>query len=121
MKRLLGLAKPETGLIVFGILSLFISSASSLAMPYFFGQLIETVAQSESEARLSELTLILFVTMAMWEKKNFEHENWVFTLDNIMNLGFSGSFFAFIRGTVFTLAGERVVARYDRSLLLSRC
>ena len=63
-----------------------------MAMPYLVGKLIGAVAKSGDEAELSQIALMLLG---------------IFT---------AGGFFSFLRGSLFTLAGERVVARLRKML-----
>jgi len=90
--RLISLARPEVPIISLATVALFLSSASQMAMPYLVGKLIGAVAKSGDEAELSQIALMLLG---------------IFT---------AGGFFSFLRGSLFTLAGERVVARLRKML-----
>ena len=97
--RLLGLARPEYPLLVLATVALFLSAASQMAMPHFIGVLISTVevsggTQAQKQAQLQQVALLLLL---------------IFTL---------GGLFSFLRGFLFTLAGERLVARLRRQLFL---
>jgi len=90
---LLTLARPERSLLVVGTVMLFLSGLSQLAMPYVFGRVVDAVGgPNQSAVRLRDSILELVVIF-----------------------GF-GSVASFFRGWLFTLAGQRLVARLRVSL-----
>mmetsp|Transcript_21236 Transcript_21236/g.42392 ORF Transcript_21236/g.42392 Transcript_21236/m.42392 type:complete len:656 (-) Transcript_21236:56-2023(-) len=90
--RLLTLAKPEWPTMGIGLIFLTLTQVSSMAIPWFFGQLIDVIGnQTNSEAENRE-----------------EMRRIVLTLLIIMVVT---SFFLFFRGFIFNASGERVVAR----------
>ena len=79
--------------------ALFLSAASQMAMPHFIGVLISAVeveagTHAQKQARLQQVALLLLL---------------IFSL---------GGLFSFLRGFLFTYAGERLVARLRRQLFL---
>lgn len=102
------LAKPELLLLFLGTIGLFISSATFLAIPVIAGWIVDQIINESGDVdtpktlpggypmpTLTELVLILVVIFVI------------------------GAFFTFVRGTLFTVAGERVVARMRRDLFAS--
>lgn len=92
MARMARLARPEVPLLLLGSLALVVSTGTTLAIPSFIGGIINLVNTSRSMHDLNKTTLALVVVLAI---------NAVATT---------------IRGTLFTLAGERVVARLRKAL-----
>ena len=92
LNRVAALAKPETPIIAIATIALLISTAATVAIPQFFGQMIDDISETKDIAHLNR-TLI---TMGL-----------VFLV---------GSFFTFVRAYYFTVAGERVVARLRKTL-----
>ena len=100
--RLMRSARPEYHLLAWGTVALFIGTLSTMAFPIFLGRIVDA-ANDDDEPRddrlraVAEGALMLLVVTIV------------------------GNFFSFIRGVLFTLAGERVVARvrvelFDRIL-----
>ena len=91
-RRLLGLARPEAGLLIVATIGLFIGSSATLILPQGIKELMDSLVRPEGRAALN-LTVIrglaLFVVIGV--------------------LGF-------FRAYLFTLAGERVVARLRKQL-----
>ena len=90
--RLLTLAKPEWPTMGIGLIFLTLTQVSSMAIPWFFGQLIDVIgnqtnteAENREEMRRIVLTLLIIMVVT--------------------------SFFLFFRGFIFNASGERVVAR----------
>ncbi len=91
--RVLSLAGPEKWLLTMGIIALIVSSLSDLAIPYFIGQLINSISTSTGgKGSLGNSALTL---------------TGIFTV---------GSIFTFLRAATFNYSGERVVARLRRDL-----
>ena len=89
MGRMFGLARPEAATLGGGLLAMLVSTASTMALPSYVGQMFGVIAQ-QSEGQhgtLREATLTLAVIFAV------------------------GGLCAGIRGYLFTVAGERIVAR----------
>ena len=93
--RLVSLALPERCMIVVATFALFGSTASQMAMPALVGSLLNTVISPEQHEPYDALAKV--------------------TLELIFIFGV-GAFFSFWRGYLFTLAGERVVARLRKAL-----
>ncbi|EGG15734.1 RasGTPase-activating protein [Cavenderia fasciculata] len=91
-KRLASLSKPELPLILAAMVALIISSISSLAIPAFFGQIVEVVSTTRSMATLNNSTISLLI---------------IFILGGIATL---------VRSWLFYLAGQKFVARMRREL-----
>ena len=93
-RRILGLARPELHILSVATVCLLLSSAASVAMPAFIGFVIAAITANgpDPAGQLQVATLILVA---------------VFTV---------GGVFSFLRGWLFTLAGERVVARLRKNL-----
>lgn len=85
--RVLGLAGPETKLLLVGVLMMIGSSASTLASPYYIGQMIDVISVTKRLDKLNETTLALLCIYLF------------------------GSICTFFRAMIFNYAGERVVAR----------
>jgi ABC-type multidrug transport system fused ATPase/permease subunit len=79
--------KPERSLITIATIALFISTLCTLAIPQFFGKIIDDVASSDDTSNLNRYILILL---------------FVFII---------GAVFTLIRGGLYNLIGERLVAR----------
>eukprot|EP00698_Gefionella_okellyi_P019000 TRINITY_DN576_c0_g1_i1.p1 TRINITY_DN576_c0_g1~~TRINITY_DN576_c0_g1_i1.p1 ORF type:complete len:759 (-),score=182.47 TRINITY_DN576_c0_g1_i1:78-2315(-) len=89
LKRLTSLAKPHWRPITLGTIMLLIASASTVAMPAFFGKVISAVQGSSPTAYtdLVNATLLLLLIMSV------------------------GSVASFVRAWMFELAGQQLVAR----------
>jgi len=95
-KRLFGLAKPEWPLLAIGTIALFVGSAIFLVIPAAAGVIVNVVVgQGDQNYSVNMVVLFLFLIFV------------------------AGSISTFIRGTCFTLAGERVVARMRKDLFSS--
>ncbi|MBM4390274.1 MAG: ATP-binding cassette domain-containing protein [Deltaproteobacteria bacterium] len=91
-KRLVALARPETGLLVAGTAALVVGSALTLVFPRGIGVLMEAVTEPGGRARMDQAIVGLFG---------------VFLVVSVAGFG---------RAYLYTLAGERVVARLRRQL-----
>ena len=86
--RLASLAGPEKWLLLAGLVMMLIASISNIAAPYFFGKVIDSAAGDDpSNSELSKNVIILGIIFG------------------------TGSVAAAIRAWIFTLAGQRSVAR----------
>eukprot|EP01112_Ceratiomyxa_fruticulosa_P015934 TRINITY_DN4771_c0_g1_i1.p1 TRINITY_DN4771_c0_g1~~TRINITY_DN4771_c0_g1_i1.p1 ORF type:complete len:849 (-),score=128.82 TRINITY_DN4771_c0_g1_i1:171-2504(-) len=85
--RLVRLAKPEMKLLALGMVALLMAAASTLTMPTYFGFIIQAVSVSKSSQELNRSVVALFIIF------------------------FIGSVATFLRTFLFTLAGQRLVAR----------
>ena len=93
--RLLGLGRPERGLIVVATVALMGSTVCTMTMPALVGMLLSAVTnpeQTHPHEVLRSTTLLLVGVFGV------------------------GAFFSFWRGYLFNLAGERVVARLRKAL-----
>ncbi|KAF2075245.1 hypothetical protein CYY_003463 [Polysphondylium violaceum] len=91
-KRLAVLSKPELPLILCGMIALIFSSLSSLAIPAFFGQIVEVLSTTGDINTLNNSTMALVIIFVV------------------------GSLATSIRAYLFTLAGQRFVARMRNEL-----
>lgn len=90
IKRLVKLAKPEWGILAGGSCGLLVSSAAQTAAPLFFGAVVDAAQKSMDELTSTVLTLlVIYIVYAI---------------------------FAVIRAWLFTLAGQRLVARLRKHL-----
>ena len=94
VRRLLRQARPELGILSVATLALFVAAATTLAIPHYFGEVIDSLAGKKPyDAKLESLRKasvgLLVVVIA-------------------------SGFFGGLRGYLYTLAGERVVARLRR-------
>jgi len=95
LKRLFGLILPELGLIILALIAMSIAVGSNLAMPHYFGSMIQAVIVEKSSSKLKEIVLTLLVVFAI------------------------GSVFSFVRGFLFEYAGQRLVARLRKKLFFT--
>ena len=92
IKRLLALALPEKWLLSVATLALFLSAGAQMAVPALFARLISYIGSVGEAGELNAIILYLFIAFSI------------------------SSVFAFVRGSLFTLAGERLVARFRKRL-----
>ncbi|KAN0050659.1 hypothetical protein ACTA71_003804 [Dictyostelium dimigraforme] len=95
LKRLIQLSRPELPIILAAMVALVFSSLTSLAMPYFFGSIVQVVATTHSFNNLNSSTLALVI---------------IFVIGSISTL---------VRSWLFYLAGQKFVARIRRNLFSS--
>lgn len=95
LQRLLSLAREERGLIILATCALFLSALATMAVPRFIGILIDEVVEERNQKKLDRNCLYL------------------------LGIFLAGSAFTFIRGAVFNLAGEKLVARLRSKLFKS--
>eukprot|EP01102_Stenamoeba_stenopodia_P019688 TRINITY_DN7491_c0_g1_i1.p1 TRINITY_DN7491_c0_g1~~TRINITY_DN7491_c0_g1_i1.p1 ORF type:complete len:771 (+),score=133.32 TRINITY_DN7491_c0_g1_i1:235-2547(+) len=92
--RVLSLALPEKWLLLWGMIALLVGSLADLAMPYYFGQILQavTLISTDSKANLtSAVTSLTFIFLV-------------------------GSVADFVRSWLLTLAGQRLVARLRKEV-----
>jgi ABC-type multidrug transport system fused ATPase/permease subunit len=87
-RRVLSLAWPERYLLAAGLVCLFVASASQMVIPAMFGTIIETISKTRDQGQLDRTVLLMVAVF------------------------FVSSLFSMTRGTLFNLAGERLVARF---------
>ncbi|EGC38752.1 hypothetical protein DICPUDRAFT_148530 [Dictyostelium purpureum] len=92
LKRLIQLSRPELPIILSAMVALVISSLTSLAMPYMFGQIVEVIATTHDFNALNRATLSIVI---------------IFIIGSVATL---------IRSWLFYLAGQKFVARIRRNL-----
>lgn len=92
IKRLIEVAKPERGLLYWGLLFLVLSSAGGLAFPQVIRWMLDNVMQPKSSGLLLPAVLALFAAF------------------------FAQSIFGSLRYFLFTIAGEKMVLRLRRRL-----
>lgn len=92
LKRLVALARPEAKTLVLATIALFIAAGVNLSYPVFIRQIVDGVEGPEAQGVVNQAALIL------------------------MGLFFVNGFFTSVRSYLFTVAGERVVARLRASL-----
>ncbi|KAK5581953.1 hypothetical protein RB653_003534 [Dictyostelium firmibasis] len=95
LKRLIQLSRPELPIILAAMVALVFSSLTSLAMPYFFGSIVQVVATTHSFNNLNSSTLGLVI---------------IFVVGSVATL---------VRSWLFYLAGQKFVARIRRNLFSS--
>ena len=91
-RRLLALARPELRWLAIGTLALLAASALSLSYPLIIGHLVDGIVEGEGRAGLDRWALFLVLVFA--------------------GMGVATT----IRAYLFTVAGERVVARLRKDL-----
>ncbi len=92
LRRILGLARPVRGLLVLATIALLVSAAMNLAFPWVIKQIVDTVSSDGAMERLNHAALLLVI---------------VFAVQAIFGMG---------RAWLFTVAGERVVAKLRTDL-----
>jgi ABC transporter fused permease/ATP-binding protein len=95
LRRLFSLARPEMGTLVAGTFALLMTSALSLAYPMLVKEIVDGVLGGEGRAAVDQAAGTLVV------------------------LFFAGGIFTAMRSYLFTVAGERVVARLRQALYSS--
>jgi len=95
--RLLTIAGPERGMLLFATFCLAGSTTSQMAMPAFFGGLLSVITSSSGGSG-SEYHALSSVTV------------------KLIAILIVGGTFSFFRGYLFNLAGERVCARIRKAL-----
>ena len=95
IKRLMALALPEKWLLLIATLALFLSAGAQMAIPALFARLIGYIGSLEHAGELNLIIGYLFIAFLI------------------------SSVFSFVRGSLFTLAGERLVARFRKTLFES--
>ncbi|XP_046337858.2 ABC transporter B family member 1-like [Haliotis rufescens] len=88
--RLITLAKPESGLICFGLIGLLGQSVGSILSPMFFGRVVDAAKQDMDALDLTVVT--------------------------VLGIYILGSICSMAKGCLFTLAGHRMVARLRMKL-----
>ena len=96
LERLLMLAKPEKYLLLIGTIALVFANIATLIIPALFGQLINLIGQDKSVEEGEKELMSIVISLALWVV--------------VMSV------FTFLRGWLYTLAGERLVARFRRQL-----
>ena len=87
MYRVLQLAYPERYILVVATIALVLSSAATVVLPLLIGRLHETIATKQDLVELNRMTQLLVATVCM------------------------AAVFSLLRGAMFALASERLVAR----------
>ncbi|CAE1292594.1 ABC transporter B family member 1 [Acanthosepion pharaonis] len=90
LKRVLLLARPEAGMISFALLALVFSSVTEMLAPLFFGKVVDAAMKSMSELNKTVLSLL--------------------------GIYLGGSLASMVRSWIFSLTGQRVVARLRSQL-----
>lgn len=91
-RRLVGLARPEAGMLILGTVALLLGGSGGLVAPQGLKILMDAVARPDGRVVLNQTIL------------------WMVPLFLVIGV------FGFLRAWLFTLAGERVVARLRRDL-----
>ncbi|XP_063726840.1 ABC transporter B family member 1-like isoform X2 [Symsagittifera roscoffensis] len=91
LSRVTALAYPEWKLLSVGTISLLLASASSLLLPFFFGEIIDDATNPNND-NLNRNIMILTI------------------------IAVSGSLFSLVRGWAFNLAGYNLVSRMRQDL-----
>ena len=95
LRRIFTLARPEASALIFGTLALIVASVTSLAAPTLVGGLVDGVMDDAGRDALDQAALMLLGVFAI--------------------SGVAGA----LRSYLFTVAGERVVARLRTNLFAS--
>jgi ABC-type bacteriocin/lantibiotic exporter with double-glycine peptidase domain len=90
--RLFALAKPEAGILTGATVALMLGTTCQMAAPALFGHLIDIASKDGTQAQLNKTAAELGLFFML------------------------SAVFTFIRGSLYTLCGERVVARLRRDL-----
>uniref|UniRef100_A0A1D1Y0P2 ABC transporter B family member 25 n=1 Tax=Anthurium amnicola TaxID=1678845 RepID=A0A1D1Y0P2_9ARAE len=98
--RVVSLAKPEAGKLVFGTIALLIASTSSILIPKFGGQIIDIVSRD----------------IRTREQKTEAIDAVLHTILSILLIVIIGSICTALRGWLFNSASERVVAQLRKDL-----
>lgn len=96
---LLNAVKPERVVMCYAAVALVVSVTCSLAQPYYFGKIIDACSQDQDETSPQD--------------QRHELNGYIVTLFVIFVVG---GVFTFIRGWLYTLIGERLVARLRKHL-----
>ncbi|RUS83770.1 hypothetical protein EGW08_008476, partial [Elysia chlorotica] len=91
--RLVALAKPESGLLAAGMMAMLISAAVQTVAPLYFGKVVDAALQSMASLNRTVLTLL--------------------------GIYMAGAVSSLFRAYLFTLAGQRLVARLRTRLFSS--
>ncbi|UJR33415.1 hypothetical protein I4U23_020859 [Adineta vaga] len=92
LKRLFSLAKSERFFISIGTFFLFVSSATQIALPYYFGKIVDDAITSATMRSVNTNVLIL------------------------LGINCVGALASFFRAWVFELAGQRIVYRLRQNI-----
>lgn len=96
LRRMIGIARPEAGILTMATFALFVSSAMQMIIPALFGRLAQEISSTDgSDAKLDSIVLtmlVVFLTM---------------------------SAFTYARVWLYVLAGERLVARFRKQVFAS--
>lgn len=95
LTRVLTLARPDLGILSLATIALLISSGATMAVPAFMGMLIESLSDSTQADPHGNLGIVVIQLVVVFA---------------------TGGVFSFLRGWLYTLAGERVVARLRSQL-----
>eukprot|EP01120_Amphizonella_sp_Union-15-10_P014917 TRINITY_DN7461_c0_g1_i1.p1 TRINITY_DN7461_c0_g1~~TRINITY_DN7461_c0_g1_i1.p1 ORF type:complete len:644 (+),score=127.81 TRINITY_DN7461_c0_g1_i1:64-1995(+) len=99
LKKMAKLARTELLFLSLGTIALVLSTASFLVIPKLMGDIIDSISKTtEDDHRLAKLTKSVIGLVIFF---------------------IAGGIFTFARATLFTIAGERVVARLRKQLFAS--
>lgn len=120
LRRLLSQARPEAGMLVLGTVFLFLGSVLNLSLPAFVGVVIDVLTLHANgsvtlEAHSSWLTR--FVAYDICQSTD-TYAILRVTVIALTLVSLLGSIFSMLRGYLFELAGQRVVARLRASLFI---
>lgn len=96
------IVKPEIVTMCYATVALVVSVTCSLAQPFFFGKIIDACSDSDSDEDANSP-----------QEQRHKLNGYIITLFVIFIVG---GFFTFIRGWLYTLIGERLVARLRKDL-----
>jgi len=94
LRRLFGLAKEQWRILTVGMIALVVSSATQLILPAVVGVLVDALDTDDEEEARQQLTNSIILLMIIFAV---------------------GSVFGFLRGWMFTLAGQSVRAPSDQA------
>lgn len=87
IRRLIGLSYPERFIIMIAFVMLLISSVTNIAVPYFFGLVVDSAVKNPDLVEMNKYIVYMFLVFSM------------------------GSIAGGVRSWLFEFAGQRVVAR----------
>jgi len=122
--RVLSLVKPEYTIIFFAMIALFVNSMSQVAIPFIFGIVVDALVEGDRRPGINETdtsnTLGGFMLHVMrQDEERTPEEKLNASIVLLLIIFVIGAISGFVRGWLFTLAGQRVVARLRKDLFFA--
>ena len=95
LSKLLGLGKPEFTMLMVALVFMVVAEATGLLNPIFIADAYDALIDPTNDNRMSDINRVMIIVIC---------------------LHFSGSLCGFIRGSIMSVAGERIVARLRNDL-----